>query len=274
MGCHITHCPRTVHKVFHRNPHKSVKQVHRPTMLSCWCFAQKTEIVCLQASVGQKDIAQRSWFRKAVCFRNAFLDWRRWELPWQVMFPPPMKQHVMYVEHLRGTIVVCGEVSENRHDVMVHKYDSPVRFSGKQSYWSFLFEETVVTGDTSGYDVKHCFVLCSCGNNFPIRWCTTSLLPLCSCLCGEGVSWSVCRKRETHFLTLSFSRFGTSGVFFWGFVKDIVYCEEVQNVNELRDRIVEAAVYVTSETLANIWQETKYCLEVCHATNGAHIEIY
>jgi hypothetical protein len=48
----------------------------------------------------------------------------------------------------------------------------------------------------------------------------------------------------------------------------------VQNVNELRDRIVEAAVYVTSETLANIWQETKYCLEVCHATNGAHIEIY
>jgi hypothetical protein len=26
--------------------------------------------------------------------------------------------------------------------------------------------------------------------------------------------------------------------------------------------------------LANTWQKTEYHLDVCHATNGAHIEIY
>jgi len=25
----------------------------------------------------------------------------------------------------------------------------------------------------------HCFVSCLCGNSFPVRWCATSLLPLC-----------------------------------------------------------------------------------------------
>jgi hypothetical protein len=30
----------------------------------------------------------------------------------------------------------------------------------------------------------------------------------------------------------------------------------------------------TNEILANTWQETECHLDVCHATNGAHIEIY
>jgi hypothetical protein len=42
-------------------------------------------------------------------------------------------------------------------------------------------------------------------------------------------------------------------IFFCGFVKDIVYCERMQNVNELCDKIVRAAVCVTSEMLANTW---------------------
>jgi len=43
------------------------------------------------------------------------------------------------------------------------------------------------------------------------------------------------------------------GSFFCGFVKDIVYHEEVQNVIELRDRIVRAVECVISEMLINTW---------------------
>jgi hypothetical protein len=63
-------------------------------------------------------------------------------------------------------------------------------------------------------------------------------------------------------------------IFFWGFVEDIVYDEKVQNVNELRDRIVRAAECVTNEVLASKWRQTEYRLDVCRATNGAHIELY
>jgi hypothetical protein len=50
------------------------------------------------------------------------------------------------------------------------------------------------------------------------------------------------RKRGIHSLAASFYKFGFSAFFSWGFVKDIVYHEKVQNVNELSERIVRAAV--------------------------------
>jgi hypothetical protein len=62
--------------------------------------------------------------------------------------------------------------------------------------------------------------------------------------------------------------------FFWGFVKDILCRKKVQNVNELRDRIVRAAKCVTNEMLTSMWRETEYRLDVCRTTNGAHIDIY
>jgi hypothetical protein len=46
-----------------------------------------------------------------------------------------------------------------------------------------------------------------------------------------------------------------------------VYREKVQNVNELRDRIVRAAECVTSEVLAITWREGE------HHFDGAHFEI-
>jgi hypothetical protein len=48
----------------------------------------------------------------------------------------------------------------------------------------------------------------------------------------------------------------------------------VENVNELCERIIRAAMCVTVELLANIRWETECCLDVCYAVNGAHIEIY
>jgi hypothetical protein len=48
----------------------------------------------------------------------------------------------------------------------------------------------------------------------------------------------------------------------------------VQNANELCDKIVRAAVCVTSEMLAITWLEAECPLDVCSVTNGAHIEMY
>jgi hypothetical protein len=70
--------------------------------------------------------------------------------------------------------------------------------------------------------------------------------------------------RGTHSQTTSFSRF------FFGFLLLGVckrhYHERVQNVNELHDKIIRAAEWVANEMLANTG-------DVCHDTNGAHIEI-
>jgi hypothetical protein len=60
-------------------------------------------------------------------------------------------------------------------------------------------------------------------------------------------------------------------VLFLQFVKDIVYCEKVQNLNELCYRILRAVKFIDNELLANTWPGTEYHLYVCHATNGAHI---
>jgi len=48
----------------------------------------------------------------------------------------------------------------------------------------------------------------------------------------------------------------------------------MQNMKELCDRIIRAVVYVTSEMTTNTQQETEYCLDVCHATEGANTKIY
>jgi len=58
-------------------------------------------------------------------------------------------------------------------------------------------------------------------NSFPVRWCTTPLLPSRSCLSGQGVFWSLDEKRGTHSLDC-----------FWGFVNDNPYRENTQNVTE------------------------------------------
>jgi len=47
----------------------------------------------------------------------------------------------------------------------------------------------------------------------------------------------------------------------------------VQDVNESCNRIVTVAEYITNEMLANTWQETEYCLDVCRVTNGLNIVI-
>jgi hypothetical protein len=127
------------------------------------------------------------------------------------------------------------------------------------------------------YDGGYCFVSHSCRNSFPVRWCTTLLLPLCYCLPGEGISWSLNRKWGVNSLVPLFSRLYTLrflDFIFWGFAKDTACQENVESMNELCERIASPPVCVTNKMSANTCWETEYCFEVCSATNGAHTEIY
>jgi hypothetical protein len=48
----------------------------------------------------------------------------------------------------------------------------------------------------------------------------------------------------------------------------------VQGVAELHCRITAACETVTPAMLQNTWREVEYCLNICQATKGAHVEIY
>jgi hypothetical protein len=114
----------------------------------------------------------------------------------------------------------------------------------------------------SGYDGEHCFVSfvsCSCGNSLLVRWCTTSLPPLRLCLSGQGVSWSFDRKVGPIPCLAFFYRFLFSGFFLLRAC--VRHCSSVQNVSELRDRIVRTAECVNQWNACH-WQETEYHIDV------------
>jgi len=62
--------------------------------------------------------------------------------------------------------------------------------------------------------------------------------------------------------------------FLWFFVKCEVYVPPVAiTLNNLKDRIRTEIAKSDQSLLQNIWHEVEYCLDVCRATNGAHIEL-
>lgn len=62
--------------------------------------------------------------------------------------------------------------------------------------------------------------------------------------------------------------------FFWGYIKNIVYAEKIRDLDHLRERISSAILTVTPDMIGRTWQEVDYRLDICRATNGAHIETY
>jgi hypothetical protein len=62
--------------------------------------------------------------------------------------------------------------------------------------------------------------------------------------------------------------------FLWGYVKNIVYQVKTNDLQHLKARIRDAVGMVTPNMLQATWDEVKYCLEICRATKGVHIEIY
>jgi hypothetical protein len=60
---------------------------------------------------------------------------------------------------------------------------------------------------------------------------------------------------------------------FWGFMKDNVYIPPMPvDLQELRDRIVNAIALVHVTFLGKLWVELEYRLDVCHITRGSNIE--
>jgi len=75
--------------------------------------------------------------------------------------------------------------SENPHDDTEHEQDSPkvnvwCTLMKNQNYGSFVFWRTYGEwGRFSVYEAERCFASCPCGDDFPVRGCTTSLPPSC-----------------------------------------------------------------------------------------------
>ncbi|GBO37774.1 hypothetical protein AVEN_151048-1 [Araneus ventricosus] len=61
--------------------------------------------------------------------------------------------------------------------------------------------------------------------------------------------------------------------YLWGYVKQHVYSERINDINHLKQRITDVIHSVTPDVLTHVWEVLDYRLDVCRATNGAHIEL-
>jgi hypothetical protein len=59
-----------------------------------------------------------------------------------------------------------------------------------------------------------------------------------------------------------------------GYVKDIAYQVQINDLQHLKARIRDVVATVTPNVLQATWNEVECHLDVCRATKGAHIEIY
>ncbi|GBN19854.1 hypothetical protein AVEN_114561-1 [Araneus ventricosus] len=61
--------------------------------------------------------------------------------------------------------------------------------------------------------------------------------------------------------------------YLWGYVKQQVYSERINDINHLKQKITVVIYSVTPDVLTRVWEELDYSLDVCMATNGAHIKL-
>ncbi|GBN16325.1 hypothetical protein AVEN_182483-1, partial [Araneus ventricosus] len=61
--------------------------------------------------------------------------------------------------------------------------------------------------------------------------------------------------------------------YLWGYVKQHVYSERINDINHLKQRITDVIHSLTPDVLTRVWEELDYRLDMCRATNGAHIEL-
>jgi hypothetical protein len=57
-------------------------------------------------------------------------------------------------------------------------------------------------------------------------------------------------------------------------VKNIAYQVKISDLQHLKAHIRDTVAMVTQNMLQATWNKVKYHLDICHATKGAHIEIY
>lgn len=61
--------------------------------------------------------------------------------------------------------------------------------------------------------------------------------------------------------------------FLWGYVKDIVYKTQVQDINDLRNRITGAIATIDEAMLRRTWRELDFRLDLLFASNGDHVKV-
>ena len=111
-------------------------------------------------------------------------------------------------------------------------------------------------------------------DNFPIRWCTSTLGFTCSsvfeCNNSKQVDW----ERWSDTLATTIAVFHPLDFFLWRYVKDKVFSTPVPDITNLKARITDAFLTITEDMLENMWREIDCRLDVLRATKGAHVEVY
>ena len=83
------------------------------------------------------------------------------------------------------------------------------------------------------------------------------------------------RERITvYHMTYQITTSNTIWFLLWVFVKDQVYTTPVRDLADLESKIYAAVNNVTAQMLHKTWAKVEYRLDISHATNGSHVEIY
>jgi len=111
-------------------------------------------------------------------------------------------------------------------------------------------------------------------DNFPTRWCTSTLRfrysSVFECNLSKQVDW----ERWSDTLATTIAGYHPLDFFLWGCVKDKVFSKPVPYITNMKARITDDFAAITEDMLENTWRETDYRLDVLRVTKGAHVEVY
>ena len=112
-------------------------------------------------------------------------------------------------------------------------------------------------------------------DNFPTRWCTSTLGFGCSSVFGCSISKQVDWERWSDTLATTIAGYHpplTS--FYGGMLRTKCFRHQFQILQIWRQEITDAFATITEDMLENTWREIDYRLDVLRATKGAHVEVY
>ena len=112
-------------------------------------------------------------------------------------------------------------------------------------------------------------------DNFPTRWCTSTLGFTCSSAFGCDISKQADWERWSDTLATTIPGYHprlTS--FYGGMLRTECFRHPVPDVTNLKARITDALATITEDMLGNTWREIDCRLDVLRATKGAHVEVH
>jgi len=112
-------------------------------------------------------------------------------------------------------------------------------------------------------------------DNFPTRWCTSTLGFGCSSVFGCDISKQVDWERCSDTLATTIAGYHPPWILFMGgMLRTKCFGHQFQILQIWRQEITDDFVTVTEDMLENTWREIDYRLDVLRATKGAHVEVY